>query len=279
MPISHGNFSLGSGSGSGGNSSTYPATVATTSNINLASSPATIDGFTLINGSSVILVKNQTPNLNGNPNNGLYLFNGTGNPLTRFTGYTSWTSFIGLTVVVGNGVTQGGTNWLSNAMSGGTLGTTNLGFTQTSGIYTASNGITLTGSNFTLTTSSAPASQFANGVSGGNLIYAQPTLNDIKTNIVSKNSNYSMTITDDIIYVDCSSSAVTITLLASASFSNSNISYVFIKTDNSINNLTLLVQGSDLMINGTDDISLVTHVQDQANYILADSVNLNWRVL
>jgi len=61
--------------------------VATTGNITIASSPATVDGVTLVNGDRV-LVKDQTTNTE----NGIYIFNGAGSAMTRaldFDGSTS----------------------------------------------------------------------------------------------------------------------------------------------------------------------------------------------
>ncbi len=126
----------GGGGGGGGSSSSFKlVTVATTTNINLASAPSSIDGYSsLVSGTSIVLVKNQTPDTGGgNPADGLYVWNGATNPMTRLTGFTTWESFVGLLVGVIFGNTNNSTLWASNAQTGGTLGTTNLLFIDMSG--------------------------------------------------------------------------------------------------------------------------------------------------
>ncbi len=169
----------GSGGGGSGGTVYIQVTAATTANISISSAPSTIDGVTLTNGAT-ILVKNQTPDTGlGNPNDGIYTWNGTGIAMTLTTGYTTWSSYINLIAVVQNGTVNSGTNWLSNAIYGGTLGTTNLKFGEISGTYIGIDGITLTGNAFSLTTTSAPTNEFATGVSGGNIIYTQPSFSNI----------------------------------------------------------------------------------------------------
>lgn len=103
-------------------------------------------------------------------------------------------------------------------------------------------------------------------------------LNNITTNIVSKTANYSMSITDNIIYMNCNGGNKVITLLASSGFSINNLTYEFIKTDSSSNDLILQTQGSDIIIGGTTPTTYTTNVQDRTISVLADYSNLNWRI-
>lgn len=161
--------------GSSGTSHSTNATVATTTNINLSSAPASIDGYnSLVANVSTVLVKNQTPDTgNGNPNDGLYLWTGTGNPMTRLSGYTDWNSFVGLSVIVLNGTINHDTVWDSTATSGGTLGTTDLLFINTGGStpfpanykQVATNGID--GTNINLTFNGASQQLTSGGLIGG----------------------------------------------------------------------------------------------------------------
>ena len=165
---------------SGGNP-LLTVSVATTGNIDLTSGLAVYDGYTMQSGNP-ILVWAQTPDTgNGNPDNGAYLWNGIGVPLTRLTGFTTWQSFVGLFVGVVNGTTWGETTFISGALPGGTLGTTNLQFIDSSsGNVTASGGITKTGNNVTLTTNSGASNSFASSVNGsGNLVFTQPSISNI----------------------------------------------------------------------------------------------------
>ncbi len=164
MAFGHQAFNHGTwdntGGGGGGSSSFELVVVATTTNINLTSAPATIDGYSsLISGSSIILVKNQTPDTgSGNPADGLYVWNGAGSPMTRLTGFTLWESFVGLLVGVIYGNTNNSTLWASNAQTGGILETTPLLFINMSGTtllpanraQVATNGIDGTAINLTM---------------------------------------------------------------------------------------------------------------------------------
>jgi len=166
---------LSSGGSGGSSGNTFPVTVATTANISLTSAPTTIDGYTLVLNDT-ILVKNQTPDSgSGNPADGIYNFNGVGNPLTRNPQYTVWINFVGLTVLVGNGG-QKNIPWASSAQPGGTIDVTNLLFLNASeGNFEATGGITKTGNNITLTTVAEVQNAFFNAVDGsGNLVAEQP---------------------------------------------------------------------------------------------------------
>lgn len=80
--------------------------VATTGNINLASAPSTIDGVTPQNGWRV-LVKNQT----NAAENGIYIYNGAGQAMTRASDANTASELTAAVVVVVRGTQNGGTAW------------------------------------------------------------------------------------------------------------------------------------------------------------------------
>lgn len=121
---------------------------ATTTNGTLATAFANgsvVDGVTLATGNR-ILIKNQTDATA----NGIYVVAVSGAP-TRSTDMDNGTEFPGAFVFVEQGTTNADTGWTCTNNSPVTLGSTNIVWTQFSGAgtYTASNGVLLTGSNFT----------------------------------------------------------------------------------------------------------------------------------
>jgi hypothetical protein len=80
--------------------------VATTANINLSSPPSTIDGVTLAVNDR-ILVKDQT----SQAENGIYVYNGSGNPLTRAPDANTGAELNAAVVTVREGTTNAGTTW------------------------------------------------------------------------------------------------------------------------------------------------------------------------
>jgi hypothetical protein len=139
---------------------------ATTTNGTLATAFANgqvVDGVTLATGNR-ILIKNQTDATA----NGIYTVNASGAP-TRSTDMDLGSEFPSAYVFVEQGTVNADTGWVCTNNSPVTLGTTNIVFTQFSGAgtYTASNGVLLTGSNFTF----APRSGYglATGASGAEI--------------------------------------------------------------------------------------------------------------
>jgi hypothetical protein len=127
--------------------------VATTANITL-SGAQTIDGISVVAGNRV-LVKNQTLT----QNNGIYLCDaGT---WTRTSDANTWDSLVSCFVFIERGTVNADSGYVCTVDEGGTLGTTAVTFVQFSsaGSFSAGNGLTLTGSVFSLNT---PVS-FANG--------------------------------------------------------------------------------------------------------------------
>lgn len=113
------------------------ARAASTANVTV-SNPGTsaFDSITLSNGDRLLL-KNQTTAAE----NGIYTFNGSGSALTRVTDMDAWTEVPGALVVVEEGSVNADTIWLCTSNQGGTLGSTNISWTQV-------NSSGLTGSNF-----------------------------------------------------------------------------------------------------------------------------------
>lgn len=125
-----------------------PAVAVATTNINIASPGANVDGVAPTAGDPddglVLLTAQSTPSQNG-----LWTWNGAAVPLTRpALGYT----YKGGTVVtVGpQGGANGSSLWLQTT-DDPIVGTTSLTFTRFGNTYSAGSGITLTGTVFSLT--------------------------------------------------------------------------------------------------------------------------------
>lgn len=136
---------------------------ATTTNGTLATAFANgqvVDGVTLATADR-ILIKNQTDATA----NGIYTVNASGAP-TRSTDMDAGSEFPSAYVFVEQGTVNADTGWVCTNNSPVTLGTTNIVWTQFSGAgtYTASNGVLLTGSNFTFAPESGKGLQ--TGASG-----------------------------------------------------------------------------------------------------------------
>ncbi|MFM7013147.1 MAG: hypothetical protein ACKO0Z_28085 [Betaproteobacteria bacterium] len=96
---------------------------ATLSNITLSAPGGTIDGVTLVSGDRV-LIKNQT----SVPENGIYIFNGAGSPMTRSTDASTFDELESAVVTVDEG-TNAGTTWRQTQVNG-VIGTNNIVFTS-----------------------------------------------------------------------------------------------------------------------------------------------------
>jgi hypothetical protein len=118
---------------------------ATTANITL-SGTQTIDGIAVVAGNRV-LVKNQTLS----QDNGIYVASATA--WARSADMNVWDEVPNSFVFVETGTTQADTGWVCTSNAGGTLGTTPITWTQFSGAgtFTAGTGLTLTGSQFSIT--------------------------------------------------------------------------------------------------------------------------------
>jgi hypothetical protein len=122
-----------------------PVTVASTANIASLSGLLTVDTVTLVAGETV-LVKDQT----NAANNGIYV--AASGAWTRSIGADTWEELIGAIVFVVEG-TQTGSAWFCTAQPGGTLGVTanNWSNFSVASTYTAGTGLTLTGTQFSIT--------------------------------------------------------------------------------------------------------------------------------
>jgi len=124
---------------------------ATTTNVNLSNALEngdTLDGVTLATGNR-ILVKNQTTQ----SENGIYVVQASGQP-TRAVDFDTATEVdSGDFVFVYSGTANAGTGWVQTNRPA-TIGTDAIAFTQFSGAgtYTAGNGLTLTGTSFSIDT-------------------------------------------------------------------------------------------------------------------------------
>ena len=124
--------------------------VATTAAGTLATSFAngqTVDGVTLATGDR-ILIKNQA----SPAENGIYTVNSSGAP-TRAVDFDAWSEIPGGFVFAEEGTANADTGWVCTSNQGGTLNTTAINFVQFSGAgtYTAGTGLTLTGTQFSIT--------------------------------------------------------------------------------------------------------------------------------
>ena len=122
-----------------------PVTVASTTNIASLSGLLTVDTVTLVAGETV-LVKDQT----NAANNGIYV--AASGAWTRSIGADTWDEFIGAIVFVVEG-SQSGSAWFCTAQPGGTLGVTanNWSNFSVASTYTAGTGLTLAGTQFSIT--------------------------------------------------------------------------------------------------------------------------------
>lgn len=119
---------------------------ATTGNITL-STPQTIDGIA-VTTSDRVLVKNQS----SAAQNGIYVV--AGGSWTRATDMDVWSEVPGASTFVTGGTVNANTGWVCTSPVGGVINTDPITFTQSSapGSYSATGGLTKTGSQFSLTT-------------------------------------------------------------------------------------------------------------------------------
>ena len=134
---------------------------ATTVNITL-SGTQTIDGVALI-AADRCLVKNQT----APADNGIYVV--AAGAWARSADMNVWLEVPGAFAFIEQGTTQADTGWVCTSNAGGTLGTTAITFVQFAGVgsYTASTGLTLTGTAFSLTAPVTVALGGTNATSAG----------------------------------------------------------------------------------------------------------------
>jgi hypothetical protein len=134
---------------------------ATTTNITL-SGTQTIDGVALIAGDRC-LVKDQTLS----QNNGIYLV--AAGAWTRATDMDNWLEVPGAFTFIEQGTLYADTGWVCTSNAGGTLGTTPITWVQFAGVgsYTAGTGLTLTGTQFSITNTAVTANSYGSATQVG----------------------------------------------------------------------------------------------------------------
>jgi len=134
---------------------------ATTVNITL-SGTQTIDGVALIAGDRC-LVKDQTLS----QNNGIYVV--AAGAWTRATDMDNWLEVPGAFTFIEQGTVYADTGWVCTSNAGGTLGTTPITWVQFAGVgsYTAGTGLTLTGTQFSITNTAVTAGAYGSATQVG----------------------------------------------------------------------------------------------------------------
>ena len=134
---------------------------ATTANITL-SGTQTIDGVALIAGDRC-LVKDQTLS----QNNGIYVV--AAGAWTRATDMDTWLEVPGAFAFIEQGTLYADTGWVCTSNAGGTLGTTPITWVQFAGVgsYTAGTGLTLTGTQFSITNTAVTATSYGSATQVG----------------------------------------------------------------------------------------------------------------
>ena len=140
-----------------------PVVCASTANIATLSGLLTLDGITVIAGDRV-LIKNQI----ASQNNGIYV--AAAGAWSRSTDCSTWDQLIGAFCFVSTGSTLADTGWVCTIDKGGTLGTTPIPWVQFAGLalYTAGTGLTLTGTQFSITNTGVTAAAYGSASSVAN---------------------------------------------------------------------------------------------------------------
>ena len=138
-----------------------PANAASTVNIASLSGLQTVDTVSLVAGNTV-LVKNQT----NAADNGIYVV--SSGAWTRSVGADTWDEYVGAIIFIVSG-TQADSAWYSTAQPGGTLGVTAINWSNftISAIYTAGTGLTLTGTQFSITNTAVTAAAYGSATQVG----------------------------------------------------------------------------------------------------------------
>jgi hypothetical protein len=138
-----------------------PVTVASTANITSLSGLQTIDTIALVAGDTV-LVKDQSTAAN----NGIYVV--ASGAWSRSPGADVWDEFLGAITFVIEG-SQAGSAWYCTAQPGGTLGTTAINWSNfsVSSTYTAGTGLTLAGTQFSITNTAVAAGAYGSATQVG----------------------------------------------------------------------------------------------------------------
>jgi hypothetical protein len=138
-----------------------PVNAASTVNITSLSGLQTVDTVSLVAGNTV-LVKNQSTAAD----NGIYLV--SSGAWTRSVGADTWDEYVGAVVFVISG-SQADSAWYTSAQPGGTLGTTAINWYNFSvaSTYTAGTGLTLAGTQFSITNTAVTAAAYGSATQVG----------------------------------------------------------------------------------------------------------------
>lgn len=115
---------------------------ATVSQIDILSAPATIDGIALLPGVSLVLVKDGSISNPNSPegyslDNGIYIWNGEGNPMTRYSSFDNGVEYTDKTwFIIESGNANCGSQWKLNGLKTEniTFGTSLLNFSSNSSV-------------------------------------------------------------------------------------------------------------------------------------------------
>jgi hypothetical protein len=152
----------------------------TTANITL-SGTQTIDGIAVVAGDRV-LVKNQT----APADNGIYVVSASA--WARSSDMNTWAEVVSAYSFIETGTTLADTGWVVTSDAGGTLGTTPIVWTQFSGAgsYTAGTGLTLAGTQFSITNTAVTAGSYGSASSVGQFtVNAQGQLTAASTTAIA----------------------------------------------------------------------------------------------
>jgi hypothetical protein len=163
------------------------ARAATTANVSLANALEngdTLDGVTLATGDR-ILVKNQTTQ----SENGIYVVAASGQPTRALDFDTAQEVDSGDFIFVYQGTMNGGTGWVQTNRPA-TIGTDAIAFTQFSGAgtYLAGNGLTLTGTTFSIDTTITTDLSTAQTLTNKSISGSSNTLTNIPNNALSNSA-------------------------------------------------------------------------------------------
>ena len=161
-----------------------PVLCATTTNITL-SGTQTIDNVAVVAGDRV-LVKDQSTAAN----NGIYVV--SAGSWTRAVGADDYAEYEGAVVFVISGSGNAGTTWYCSAQPGGTLGVTALSWfaLSVSLTYTAGTGLTLTGTQFSITNTGVSAATYGSATTVPVFsVNAQGQLTSVTNTTIAINGN------------------------------------------------------------------------------------------
>jgi hypothetical protein len=136
-----------------------PVATATSANLTSLSGLQTINGVTLTAGERVLVKDQTTASQNG-------IYTASASAWTYAVGADDWNEYVGAIVFVASG-SLNGTAWYCTAQPGGTLGVTAMNWSNFSvaSSYTAGTGLTLIGTQFSITNTGVSAATYGSASS------------------------------------------------------------------------------------------------------------------